>query len=92
MSDVKSAVLPFVKAGRISRVWVSSDFANFGSRDAVDKTRRRMVCGGELRSIARWQHDRPTINSLTKRPTSPDYLPPWTPSPVGINFGYWSKT
>ena len=53
MSDVKSAALPLVKDGRISRVWVSSDFANFGNRDAVDKTRRRMVCGGELRNIAR---------------------------------------
>lgn len=73
MSDLKSAVLSLVKADGASRVWVPTDFAAFGSRDAVDKTLQRLVHDGELRRIDRGLYDRPTLNSLTKRPTSPDY-------------------
>ncbi len=73
MSDLKSAVLSLVRADRASRVWVPTDFAVFGGRDAVDKTLQRLVRDGELRRIDRGLYDRPTINSLTKRPTSPDY-------------------
>lgn len=73
MSDLKSAVVSLFKADGPSHVWVPTDFAAFGSRDAVDKTLQRMVRDGELRRIDRGLYDRPTINSLTKRPTSPDY-------------------
>jgi hypothetical protein len=52
---------------------VPTDFAAFGGRDAVDKTLQRLVRDGELRRIDRGLYDRPIINSLTKRPTSPDY-------------------
>lgn len=73
MSDLKSAVVSLVKADGASHVWVPTDFAAFGSRDAVDKTLQRLVRDGELRRINRGLYDRPAINSLTKRPTSPDY-------------------
>lgn len=73
MSDLKSAVVSLVKADGGSHVWVPTDFAAFGSRDAVDKTLQRMVRDGELRRIDRGLYDRPTVNRLTKRPTSPDY-------------------
>jgi hypothetical protein len=73
MSDLKSAVLSLVRADAASCVWVPTDFAAFGSRDAVDKTLQRLVRDGELRRIDRGLYDRPAINRLTKRPTSPDY-------------------
>jgi len=73
MSDLKSAVISLVNVDGISHVWVPTDFAAFGSRDAVDKTLQRMVRDGELRRIDRGLYDRPTINRLTKRPTNPDY-------------------
>lgn len=73
MSDLKSAVLSLVIADGASRVWVPTDFAAFGNRDAIDKTLQRMVRDGELRRIDRGLYDRPTINRLTQRPTSPDY-------------------
>jgi len=44
-----------------------------GSRDAIDKTLQRMVLAGELRRIDRGLYDRPKLNSLTKRFTTPDY-------------------
>jgi hypothetical protein len=52
---------------------VPSDFADLGSRDAVDKVLQRMVAAGELRRIERGLYDRPTLNRLTKSPTTPDY-------------------
>jgi hypothetical protein len=73
MSNLKSAVLSLVETGRIGRVWVPTDFAALGTRDAVDKTLQRLVHDGELRRIDRGLYDKPTINRLTKRPTSPDY-------------------
>ncbi len=73
MSDLKSTILALVTAQGARRVWVPTDFAAFGSRDAVDKTLQRLVHDGELRRIDRGLYDRPIINSLTKRPTSPDY-------------------
>lgn len=73
MSDLKAAVLSLVKTDGASHVWVPTDFAAFGSRAAIDKTLQRMVHDGELRRIDRGLYDRPTLNSLTKRPTSPDY-------------------
>lgn len=73
MSDLKSTVASLLKADGASRVWVPMDFAPYGNRDAIDKTLQRMVRDGELRRIDRGLYDRPTINRLTKRPTSPNY-------------------
>lgn len=73
MSGLKSTVATLVKTDGASHVWVPTDFAAFGSRDAVDKTLQRMVRDGKLRRIDRGLYDSPTINRLTKRPTNPDY-------------------
>ena len=48
-------------------------FARLGNRDAIDKTLQRMVQAGDLRRIDRGLYDKPTLNRLTKRPTTPDF-------------------
>ncbi|MBK7719504.1 MAG: hypothetical protein IPJ36_11995 [Simplicispira sp.] len=91
MSELKSTVVSLVRAGRASHVWVPTDFATIDNRDAVvDKTLQRLVRDGELRRSDRGLYDRPIINSLTKRPTSPDYRAVGTPSRVGTGFDCWS--
>ena len=54
-------------------VWTPGDFADLGKRAAVDKTLQRLVAAGDLRRIYRGLYDRPRKNSLTDRPTVPDY-------------------
>jgi len=73
MSDLKTRISALVDAAETSQVWVPTDFAQLGGRDAVDKALQRMVQAGELRRIDRGLYDRPVLNKLTKRPTSPDY-------------------
>lgn len=72
MSALKAAVLDHVKAAP-GQVWVPTDFAHLGTRDAIDKTLQRMVAAGDLRRIDRGLYDLPEINSLTGRATTPDY-------------------
>lgn len=73
MSGLKSQVATQITAAAPGHVWVPSDFAHLGSRDAIDKTLQRMVQAGDLRRIDRGIYDRPSVNSLTKRATVPDY-------------------
>lgn len=73
MSDLKSQITALVHDADPGRVWTPADFASLASRDAVDKTLQRMVQAGELRRIDRGLYDRPAINRLTKRLTTPDY-------------------
>jgi len=73
MSALKSHISALIDAAEPRQVWVPTDFAQLGSRDAIDKTLQRMVQAGELRRIDRGLYDRPKVNSLTKRPTTPDY-------------------
>lgn len=54
------------------RVWTPSDFLDLGSRDAVDKALQRRATEGGLRRIDRGLYDKPTLNTLTKRPNPPD--------------------
>jgi hypothetical protein len=54
-------------------VWTPTDFADLGTRAAIDKTLQRLATAGELRRIDRGLYDRPRQNRLTKRPTVPDY-------------------
>lgn len=49
-----------------------TDFAYLSSRDSIDKTLQRMVLAGELRRIDRGLYDRPKLNRLNKRYTTPD--------------------
>lgn len=73
MSELKNQISSLITAASPGHVWVPNDFAHLGSRDAVDKTLQRMVQAGDLRRIERGLYDRPTVNSLTKRATVPDY-------------------
>lgn len=73
MSELKSQISALIEAAGPGQVWVPTDFAQLGSRDAVDKTLQRMVHANWLRRIERGLYDRPTLNSLTRRPTAPDY-------------------
>lgn len=73
MSELKSHISALIEEAGPGQVWVPTDFAHLGSRDAIDKTLQRMVRAGELRRIDRGLYDRPKLNSLTKRSTSPDY-------------------
>ena len=72
MSDTNDQIAALIDAGP-GQVWVPADFASIGSRAVIDKTLQRMVARGELRRIDRGLYDRPAINSLTKRPSTPDY-------------------
>ena len=71
-TDLRSRILD-----RIARdpgaVWTPGDFADLGKRAAIDKTLQRLEAAGEIRRIDRGLYDRPTVNSLTGRPTVPDY-------------------
>lgn len=73
MSDLKNHISSLIAAAGPSHIWVPTDFAQFGTRDAIDKTLQRMVQAGDLRRIDRGLYDHPTVSSLTKRPTTPDY-------------------
>ena len=53
--------------------WTPSDFLDLGGREAVDKTLQRLARTGELRRIGRGLYDESALNSLTKKPTAPDY-------------------
>jgi hypothetical protein len=54
-------------------VWTPTDFLDFGNRHAVDKALQRLANTGELRRIDRGLYDKPALNSLTQKPTAPDY-------------------
>ncbi|OYT91816.1 MAG: hypothetical protein CFE43_11195 [Burkholderiales bacterium PBB3] len=73
MSDLKSTMAKQIDAAGPGQVWVPTDFAQLGNRDAIDKTLQRMVQAGDLRRIDRGLYDKPTLNRLTKRSTGPDY-------------------
>lgn len=46
MSTLKSHISALIDAAESGPVWVPTDFAQLGSRDAVDKTLQRMVQAG----------------------------------------------
>lgn len=73
MSSLSDRISSFIDAAGPGHVWVPADFAQLATRDVIDKTLQRMVLSGTLRRIDRGLYDRPTINSLTKRQTTPDY-------------------
>ena len=54
-------------------VWTPGDFADLGSRAAVDKALQRLVAASGLRHVDRGLYDRPRKNKLTARPAVPDY-------------------
>jgi Family of unknown function (DUF6088) len=73
MSNLTPIIAARINAIGSGQVWVPTDFAQLGNRDAIDKALQRMVLAGELRRIDRGLYDKPVLNRLTKRPTAPDY-------------------
>lgn len=70
--SIQSAIQSRIRAPKNPRVWTADDFADLGSRSAVDLALHRLVFTGDVRRIARGLYDVPTTNSLTGKPTSPD--------------------
>ena len=71
-TDLRSRLLARIECTP-DEVWTPGDFADLGSRAAVDKTLQRLAAAGELRRIDRGLYDRPRTNELIGRPTVPDY-------------------
>lgn len=71
-TDLRSQLLARMAASP-GEVWTPGDFADLGSRSAVDKTLQRLVAAGGLRRVDRGLYDQPRKNELTARPTIPDY-------------------
>ena len=71
-TDLRSRLLARMAASP-DEVWTPGDFADLGSRAAVDKTLQRLVAAGGLRRVDRGLYDQPRTNELTARPTIPDY-------------------
>jgi hypothetical protein len=70
---LNSQVMDRITLGPDTKVWTPGDFLDLGKRDAVDKALQRLVGGNVLRRVDRGLYDKPKINSLTNRPTPPDY-------------------
>ncbi|MBZ9982453.1 MULTISPECIES: DUF6088 family protein [unclassified Mesorhizobium] len=71
-TDIRSRVLARIQS-KPEEVWTPGDFADLGTRSAVDKTLQRLAAAQELRRIDRGLYDRPRTNTLTGRATVPDY-------------------
>jgi hypothetical protein len=54
------------------QVWTPVDFLDLGPRLAVDKVLQRLAHDGAISRIDRGLYYRPTINSLTGKPTTPE--------------------
>jgi hypothetical protein len=72
-NDVGSRIYSRICATTPGAVWTASEFADFGSRDAIDKALQRLVATGKIRRIDRGLYDRPGINRLTGQPAAADY-------------------
>jgi len=70
--SIQSAIHSRMQASEKPCVWTADDFADLGSRSAVDLALHRLVSTGDVRRIARGLYDVPSTNSLTGKPTSPD--------------------
>ena len=60
-------------SAELGKVWTPGDFADVGSREAVDKALQRLAKSGELRRIERGLYDKPRLNKLTGKRSAPDY-------------------
>jgi hypothetical protein len=70
---IKLQVMQRIRQAPAATVWTPVDFLDLGGRDAVDKTLQRMVASNDLRRVDRGLYDQPRMNTLTGRPTAPDY-------------------
>src|SRR5438094_6897102 len=59
-------------AAQPGKVWTPVDFLDIGPRAAVDKSLQRLAADGKLSRIGRGLYYRPGMNTLTRKPTTPD--------------------
>ncbi len=71
-NSIQVAIRDRVLAPARQRVWTPDDFADLGSRAAIDLALHRLVASKDLRRIARALYDTPSANHLTGKPTHPD--------------------
>jgi hypothetical protein len=69
-TSIQSAIQSRIRAPKTPRVWTADDFADLGSRSAVDLALHRLASTRDVRRIARGLYDVPSTNSLTGKPTS----------------------
>jgi hypothetical protein len=56
-----------------TKVWTARDFADAGSRSAVDVALHRLQNDRRIRRVDHGLYDLPHTNQLTKKPSPPDY-------------------
>jgi hypothetical protein len=71
--DLRRSILDRIKRDKSIQVWTPNDFLDLGARSAIDKALQRLVLAGSIRRIDRGLYDVPRANSLTGKPSSPDY-------------------
>lgn len=71
--DLRRSILGRIKRDKSIQVWTPNDFLDLGPRSAIDKALQRLVLAGSVRRIDRGLYDVPRANSLTGKPSSPDY-------------------
>jgi hypothetical protein len=71
--DLRGTILDRIKRDKSIRVWTPNDFLDLGARSAIDKALQRLVLAGGIRRIDRGLYDVPRANSLTGKPSTPDY-------------------
>lgn len=71
-TSVPAAILDRIQAPTGPRVWGQHDFADLGSRTAVDQALHRLMADQKSRRIAHGLYDAPGVNRLTGKPTYPD--------------------
>jgi hypothetical protein len=70
--SVPAAILDRIQTPAGPRVWGQHDFADLGSRYAVDQALHRLMDANKIRRIAHGLYDVPGINRLTQKNTYPD--------------------
>jgi hypothetical protein len=71
--DLRRAILDRIRRDKSIRVWTPNDFLDLGARSGVDKALQRLSLSGDLRRIDRGLYDLPRVNTLTGKPSTPDY-------------------
>jgi hypothetical protein len=71
--DLRRSILDRIRRDKSIRVWSPNDFLDLGARSAIDKALQRLALAGDMRRIDRGLYDVPHVNSLTGKPSSPDY-------------------
>lgn len=70
--DLRAAIVDRMGGADTPSVWTPQDFLDLGSREAVDQVLHRLTRSDDIRRIARGLYDKPKINKLTGKASSPN--------------------